>query len=110
MNRRRDLPALCLRRERGTGGAAPGRSTRSWRASGFFLDLRDAPDAGPIGRWLREPLGLFFVGSMYSPESGAAYASYPTRLGILVDGVAFLRTTSAARPLPFGDGPDQIYP
>lgn len=96
-------------RPEGTAGWYFSRAGEQAGAPRFFLDLRDAPDAGPVAAWLREPLGLFWVGSMYSPEWGAAYASYPTRLGVLFDGVAFLGATSAARPLPYGDCPDQIY-
>lgn len=74
-----------------------------------LLDLHGVPTDGPVGRWLRGSLGLFFVGSMYSPEWGASFASYPTRLGVVFDGIAFLGTTSAARPLQVGDCPDQIH-
>jgi erythromycin esterase len=75
----------------------------------FFLDFRGAPTTGVVGDWLSEPRGMFVVTSVYSPEWGATYASYPTSLAVLFDGVAFFQSTTAARPLPLGDCPNQIY-
>jgi hypothetical protein len=75
----------------------------------FFLDLRGAPATGVVGEWLSEPRGMFVATSVYSPEWGETHSSYPTSLATLFDGVAFFQTTTAARPLPLGDCPDQIY-
>lgn len=96
----------------------PGEGTVDWYltraaeragARQFVLDLRGAPTTGVVREWLSEPRGMFVVTSVYSPEWGATYASYPTSLATLFDGVAFFQTTTAARPLPLGDCPDQIY-
>jgi erythromycin esterase len=75
----------------------------------FFLDLRGAPATGVVGEWLSEPRGMFVATSVFSPEWGETHSSYPTSLATLFDGVAFFQTTTAARPLPLGDCPDQIY-
>jgi erythromycin esterase len=75
----------------------------------FLLDLRGAPAAGVVGEWLSEPRGMFVATSVYSLEWDATHSSYPTSLATLFDGVTFFRNTTAARALPRGDCPDQIY-
>jgi hypothetical protein len=59
------------------------------------------------------PSRLHNEGMHLSPASGrkwgATHSSYPTSLATLFDGVAFFQTTTAARALPLGDCPDQIY-
>jgi erythromycin esterase len=96
-------------RPEGSVGGLLSRAAERAGTDRFFLDLRGTPAPESASRWLGETQGLFFVGSVYSPEWGASYASYPTRLGDMYDGVVFLGATTAARPLPFGDCPEQIY-
>ena len=65
----------------------------------YVLDLRTAPDEGPVAAWLRTRLPWRTVGATFSLENEDPYYR-PTFLAEEFDALVFVRRTTAARPNP----------
>ena len=65
----------------------------------FALDLRSAPQSGPVSEWLKAPHPARSIGAIYSEDSAAQYM---TRLNApeSFDGLLFVEKTTAARKNP----------
>lgn len=61
----------------------------------FALDVRDAPTAGPVGKWMKEAHKSRSIGAVYSEEDAAIYFIdlYPRAT---YDAILFVRRTTAA--------------
>lgn len=64
----------------------------------LLLDLRAAPPAGPVARWLERPHRLRCIGPWYSEHAADLFAP-PRRLGDHVHAVMFVPETTLAMPL-----------
>ncbi|MBN1221992.1 MAG: erythromycin esterase family protein, partial [Candidatus Aminicenantes bacterium] len=69
----------------------------------FIIDLRRAPENGPIHHWLTSVHPLRFIGAAFSEKFGDKQFMVPTVLMDHFDGVAFFGRTSRARPNPTGE-------
>lgn len=69
----------------------------------FILDLRSAPQEGPVGRWLAAPLPMRSIGSGFSTKWNSEQYLAPTSLAQNFDGIVFIETTTRARPNPTGE-------
>jgi erythromycin esterase len=72
----------------------------------FFLDLRRAPDSGPVHDWFSVPHVCKWVNYIYNCEKDIKYLF---QLPLLYDAVIFIDKTTRAHPLPAGRQPDFPY-
>lgn len=65
----------------------------------MFVDLRDAPDAGPVADWLRRLHPLRSIGNGYAPNplAGSGYGWPPIVPADAFDGFFFVEQVTAAR-------------
>lgn len=82
------------------GPAEPGSVDRVFAGAAsprYVIDLRTAPDTGPVAAWLATPRPLRMIGAVFTPEHETSFY----RIGVLpehYDVVIFLETTTRARP------------
>ena len=65
----------------------------------FALDLRSAPQAGPVADWLAQPHASRTIGAVYSDATAATYLM-PLRASTSYDVLLFVESTTAARKNP----------
>ena len=68
----------------------------------FALDLRQAPNSGPVAAWLSEPHRTRSIGAVYSEDSSSGYMALLTAPQSF-DALLFVEKTTAARK-----NPDQV--
>jgi erythromycin esterase len=68
----------------------------------FVIDLRSAPNVGPIADWLKTPHPMISIGSGFSTQWTVRQYMAPTKLRDDYDGVFFILKTTRSRPNPTG--------
>ena len=69
----------------------------------FIVDLRSAPEKGPVRNWLTSPHPMRLIGAAFSDKLGDKQFMTPIVLMDHFDGVAFFRRTTRSRPNPTGE-------
>jgi erythromycin esterase-like protein len=82
------------------GPAQPGSVDRVFSGAGlplFVIDLRLAPESGPVADWLAAPHLMRAIGAVFSPDGESNFYNHLV-VPQAYDAIIFLESTTAARP------------
>ncbi len=82
------------------GPARPGSVDRVFAQAGLpllVIDLRLAPESGPVAQWLAAPHHMRAIGAVFSPDGESNFYNHLV-IPQAYDAIIFLESTTAARP------------
>ena len=63
----------------------------------LVIDLRLAPESGPVAQWLAAPHHMRAIGAVFSPDGESNFYNHLV-IPQAYDAIIFLESTTAARP------------